>query len=144
MNVGSAAQQAEAGPDAVICAGSSTQLSATGGVSYQWSPTTGLSNPFIANPIANPTFSEFYCVTVTDANGCTDTDCVTVSVQKLHGSAGVDRTVCRNEQTQLLASGGVNYQWVPTTGLSNPNVGNPIVTASVTTTYCVTLSLIHI
>lgn len=55
-----------------------------GGVTYTWSPVTGLSNPSIANPVANPTSTTTYIVTVTDnVTGCTSTDDVTVTVNPL-------------------------------------------------------------
>ncbi len=42
----------------------------TNGYSFSWSPEEGLSNPNIANPIANPEVSTSYTVTVTSAGGC--------------------------------------------------------------------------
>ena len=74
---------ANAGDDATIYIGYpplSTQLVASGGVSYSWSPTTGLSDPDIADPIAEPSETTVYTVTVTDAFGCADTDDVMVEV----------------------------------------------------------------
>ena len=55
-----------AGLDAAFCAGGSVQLSATGGTTFTWSPSTGLSNPNIGNPVANPTSTTTYVVTVGD------------------------------------------------------------------------------
>lgn len=52
----------DAGNDATICNGDSTQLNATGGLIYSWTPTTGLSNPNIANPKAAPTTTTTYTV----------------------------------------------------------------------------------
>ena len=60
--------------------GDSTQLNATGGGTCQWSPVTGLNNPNIFNPFATPDTTTTYYVTVTDSNGCTNTDSVTVFV----------------------------------------------------------------
>jgi gliding motility-associated-like protein len=48
----------------LICEGGSTNLTASGGTSYSWSPSTGLSNPSIANPAANPTTTTIYTVTI--------------------------------------------------------------------------------
>lgn len=53
---------------AIMCSGDCVHLSASGGTSYQWSPTTGLSNPNIANPVACPTSTTTYTVTVTGGN----------------------------------------------------------------------------
>ncbi|MDB5285024.1 MAG: domain containing protein [Bacteroidota bacterium] len=52
----------DAGSDAAICAGGSTQLNATGGLIYSWTPATGLSDPNIANPVASPPSSTTYTV----------------------------------------------------------------------------------
>ena len=132
---------ANAGNDINICSGSSASLNASGGSTYRWSPTSGLSNPNIANPTVTATSSTVYCVTVTDNNGCTGTDCVNVNVgNTINVSAGTDKTICRGTSTQLSASGGTSYSWTPTTGLSNPNIANPTVSPSVTTIYCVTAS----
>jgi Secretion system C-terminal sorting domain len=74
---------ANAGPDIIVCQGSGVQLngSAVGGATtYSWSPSTGLSNPNIANPIASPTATTTYVLTATDGGVCADTDTITVTV----------------------------------------------------------------
>jgi gliding motility-associated-like protein len=38
----------------------------------------------------------------------------------------------------VCPAGGFVYSWSPATGLSNPNIANPIATVTSTTTYCVT------
>jgi len=45
------------------CSGSSAQLLASGGTSYSWTPSTGLSSTTIANPVATPTTTTTYYVT---------------------------------------------------------------------------------
>ncbi|MEX2231786.1 MAG: HYR domain-containing protein [Cyclobacteriaceae bacterium] len=47
---------------------------------YSWSPSAGLSNASIQNPLASPEVSTLYTVTYTNAIGCTDTDQVQVNV----------------------------------------------------------------
>ena len=55
-----------------ICSGSSSQLSVravggnAGNYSYSWSPSLGLNNPLIANPIASPTTTTTYTCSVSD------------------------------------------------------------------------------
>jgi len=77
--------KAFAGNDTVIIAGLPLQLKATGGVSYQWAPATGLDNPNIQGPIAlldgNPEYVT-YLVTVADQAGCIDTASITIRVYK--------------------------------------------------------------
>ncbi|MBI4930067.1 MAG: gliding motility-associated C-terminal domain-containing protein [Bacteroidetes bacterium] len=58
-----------------ITSGSSTTLTATGGGTYTWS--NGANSSAIT---VNPAVTTIYCVTVTDANNCSDTACVTVTV----------------------------------------------------------------
>jgi PKD repeat protein len=78
---------AEAGADAVIISGESVVIggtpTASGGTplyTYSWTPTIGLNNATAANPTASPTVNTTYTVTVTDSNGCTDSDDMTVTV----------------------------------------------------------------
>ncbi len=75
---------AYAGRDTAVIAGQALQLGASGGTGYTWSPTTGLSNPFIANPIAtldNTIDSIFYTVRVSNG-GCFSDDEIKVVVFK--------------------------------------------------------------
>jgi len=130
---------ANAGTDQTVCSGTTAQLNATGGVTYNWSPTFGLSNPNIANPTLIPIATTTYTVAVTNAEGCTGTDQVTVFVDNnINVNAGNDATVCSGSSTQLNATGGSNYVWSPATGLSNANIANPVASPTVTTTYTVT------
>ena len=72
-----------AGPDVSKCHGATTQLNATASqneVTYSWSPTTGLNNSHIANPISSALATTTYTVTVTAPNGCTASDAVVVTV----------------------------------------------------------------
>lgn len=67
--------------DQILCEGDSILLSAQGGISYQWSPTTGLSTPDAGTTWAVPTDSITYTVTVQDANNCQNEDSVRLDVQ---------------------------------------------------------------
>ncbi len=126
--------------NASICTGESTTLSASGATSYSWSPATGLSDPFSSNPVATPTVTTTYTVVGTNANGtCSEAASVTITVGDVSNvNAGFDQTICSGEAAQLMASGGMNYVWSPATGLSDPNISNPIATPSTTTVYTVT------
>jgi gliding motility-associated-like protein len=72
---------ANAGIDTIIAYGSSTVLTASGGVTYSWSPSTGLSCTNCVSPTAAPLQTTSYFVTTTNSNGCTATDMVTVIVE---------------------------------------------------------------
>ena len=63
-----------------IAAGSSAQLNATGGLTYLWLPTSGLSCSNCFNPLASPVITTSYTLTGTNENGCSSYDTVTVFV----------------------------------------------------------------
>ncbi len=68
-----------------ICFGASSQLNVTliggtGPYTYSWTPTTGLSNPAIANPVATPDATTAYQVTVTDAASVIAQSSITLTV----------------------------------------------------------------
>ncbi len=74
-----------AGRDTLIVAGQPLQLNAEGGVSYVWSPVTGLNNPNIKNPIGTYSTeidSITYTVQVFNEIGCSDSASVRVVVFK--------------------------------------------------------------
>jgi gliding motility-associated-like protein len=71
-----------AGKDSTINKGFGLQLNATGAQNYSWYPTTGLNNPVIANPIANPDTDVTYIVEGVDANGCRNTDTLRIKVSE--------------------------------------------------------------
>jgi len=79
--------------DTFICSGSSTQLNATGGASYIWFPSAGLSNANIASPIATPDSSTTYIVLTTSAFGCLSTDTVQVEVLQFHAAMQLSDTL---------------------------------------------------
>ncbi|MBM3410246.1 MAG: hypothetical protein FJY18_01260, partial [Bacteroidetes bacterium] len=138
-----------AGANRIICAGSSTTLSTTytgnsTGLLYQWTPATGLSSAFVASPVASPTQSTLYTVTVTDQTGCAVSSTVTVIVNPSPTvDAGLNVAIAPGQSIQLAGSvsGGASpvvIVWSPSTGLSATNIVNPIATPSVTTMYYLT------
>ncbi len=72
----------EAGMDTSISQGYSVQLSgsAIGASSFYWSPLTGLDDNTVFNPMASPLDTTVYYLTITDLNGCSNTDSVIVNV----------------------------------------------------------------
>jgi gliding motility-associated-like protein len=128
-----------AGPDKSLCNGSgAVTLNATGGSTYSWSPSTGLSCTNCSNPIASPTSTTTYIVSGTDAHGCSNTDTVVVHIRPLPTiNAGTDKTICAGSSATLTATGGNSYSWSPATGLSCTACGSPIANPTTTTTYVV-------
>lgn len=71
---------ANAGANITIITGESVQIgsNSVNGYTYSWLPIEGLNNPNIANPVANPTSTTIYTLTVTDENGCIASDKINV------------------------------------------------------------------
>jgi PKD repeat protein len=129
-----------AGPDTSGCPGDTIQLSASGGASYSWFPPAAVINPNSANPLFVVTQSRTLIVTVTDSNGCSDTDTTLVTANAAPSVwAGQDQTITTvGGSVQLNGTGGVSYVWSPGTGLSCTNCQNPVASPTVTTTYTCT------
>jgi len=72
---------ANTSPNVTIPLGTSTTLSASGGTTYEWSPSSGLSCTNCAQPIATPSTKTVYTVIVSNANGCSSIDSVTIDVE---------------------------------------------------------------
>lgn len=122
--------------DAAICINSQLQLLASGGTHYFWTPAIGLNSTDIANPVATPTTTTKYYVTVSNDDGCSKKDSVTITVNSLPViSKSNDTSICINTKAFLAAKGGTSYSWTPTKFLDNPNIFNPIASPLSNTTY---------
>ena len=109
-------------PSSSICSGSSIQLFAidslsSGQLFYNWSNASTLNNPYIFNPIASPTSTTSYSVSVKDnATQCEVTRNVTVNVEPLP-TANIlyngSNTICEGNSVELStnSSEGLSYQW---------------------------------
>lgn len=126
--------------ESTICPNNSIQYQASGGISYDWIPSTYLNDSHIANPISSPISNIDYTVYATSIYGCTDTDIVRIQVvSDALLDAGDDVTLYPGESAQLLATGNCSFfTWTPAAFLSDNKVKNPIATPPVTTQYFVT------
>lgn len=130
------------GQTVIICDGGSANLTATGGGTYSWSPSTGLSSGTSASPVATPTTTTTYTVTVDDGNGCIGTASITIQVDPAPAVTVNSGTICVGESINLVASGATTYVWTPTTGI-NPTTGAAVSASPTTTTnYTVTGSTV--
>jgi len=109
--------------NATVCAGNNATLTATGGVSYQWS--TGALTPSITTGIAG-----IYTVTATNASGCTASASGTVTVNNCNDSAGVNQTICLDSIATMAAIGTGTW----TALASNPDPTTITTPSSPTTT----------
>lgn len=129
-----------------ICKNASIQIGVTpqAGISYSWSPATGLSNTSVANPIATPLTTTTYTVIATNiANNCTAQGSTTVTVNTT-GAPSVNAVAannsCPGDPVQLNANvgapGSYTYVWSPTVAfITSPFINNPIVAPMATTVY---------
>jgi gliding motility-associated-like protein len=97
---GTGTATADAGLSATITSGQTIQLTGTGGVTYTWSPSGSLSCSNCQNPVASPTVTTIYTVTVTDANGCSASDTVTIYVDVACGELYLPNAFSPNHDGQ--------------------------------------------
>ena len=141
---------ADAGDDTEICEGTSTTLLgfATGGgpaYEFEWTPATGLSDPFSQTPEASPTETTTYYLT-TSSNGCPgETDSVTITVRPQPVPESLaDAEICALDSVRLNATvvgdpgNSYIYEWEPPLGLDDPTSATPMASPDSTTTYVVT------
>lgn len=115
-----------AGNNVAICIGDSIQLNGSGAVSYVW------DNGVVNNTAFYPTTTLTYHVIGTNANGCSNSDSVIVTVNPLPTVfAGNDTLVCDQSTYTLSGSGATTYTW--NNGVTN---GVPF-TVTANTTYTV-------
>lgn len=133
---------ADAGsPSVSVCNGApqligGTPVAGLAGVSYSWTPTTGLSCTTCANPFATPlTTTKYYLsltIPVTSGGTCTTKDSITVNAilpPTNNGGlfGGPDVVICKG-QTALLgtsAESGFTYTWAPGNYLPDNLISRP-------------------
>jgi len=83
--------------------------------SYLWTPSTGLSDPTISNPMAGPAVTTIYTVILDDISGCSDSASATINIQDAPIpaftttiDAGCDGIIVEFINTSTLAD---NYLW---------------------------------
>lgn len=102
---------AAAGSDVTICAGAAAQLRASGGVSYTWSPSIGLSDSTSDSPVAQPRSTTTYTVAI-QTGSCIILDTVNVTVlDSLGVSIEGPSSGCRADTVVLTASAGTAFLW---------------------------------
>lgn len=124
-----------------ICAGDTILLTASGGTSYHWTPSDGLSCTNCTNPLASPQQTTVYTLTINGENDCPEQRNVTVRVlPRPELTMRADTTICRGGEALLHTEGNGTYSWSPATGLSCINCASPIAKPSVSTRYYATVN----
>jgi hypothetical protein len=125
-----------AGMDTSICANGSATLTASGGLSYVWS--TGATTQSI---VVTPNVQTTYYVTGTDANGCTASDVVNVTVLSNSNAQFTSNVIGATAYFTNQSTNAFTYSW--NFGDASPldNSANPAHTYTVNGTYVVTLTV---
>lgn len=108
----------------------------SGSYTYLWTPDGETSTSLTGLSAGS------YGITVTDANGCTANESYTIVT---NGSLLVSVTpiyseIDAGESVELTATGGTNYSWTPSIGLSCDTCNVTTASPTTTTTYIVTVS----
>lgn len=128
-----------AGGDTAICAGTSTELFAEGGASYQWEPAALLSGSTSANPIATITETTTFSAFITLPNGCVDTHFVEVQALVLPQLTLSDPdSICLGKTSTLEVSGAASYVWSPGSSLDDSTANRVVALPITTTTFTIT------
>ncbi|MBK9255211.1 MAG: carboxypeptidase regulatory-like domain-containing protein [Saprospiraceae bacterium] len=122
------------------CITSNAQLfgGASGGTapySFSYGGPNGFSSQ-IQNPLI--TDNGTYTLTVTDVNGCTDTESIVIFSEFTPIVIVITSEICVGETVTLTASGGVSYQW--SSNVNNATTASVMVIPIVTTSYTVTVT----
>jgi gliding motility-associated-like protein len=104
---------------AILCAGQTKRLQASGATSYVWSPSNSLNNASIATPEATPDSTTNYQVIGSDDRGCFhDTGYVSLLVYPIPTvDAGADKTITVGNSVDLVANYSddvTEINWTPT------------------------------
>lgn len=135
-----------AGTNTTLCGGNSTPLTPTisgtiGNTSIQWTPAVGLTDATSLRPIAQPTTTTTYLLTVRDERGCTAQDSVTITISPaISIELGKDVSICSGNSTTITAatnngSGSYIYRWLPSGELADATTNQVSVKPLNTTTY---------
>jgi gliding motility-associated-like protein len=88
---------ANAGSNQTICSGAQATLTGSGGTTYTWQPGNLSGSTVTVTPASTTTYS----LTVADANGCTGTSSVTVTVipcaPPVAAASSSDQTICEGD-----------------------------------------------
>jgi PKD repeat protein len=122
--------------DTTICVGGIVPLSDETPMSdfnYAWSPAIGLNDPNIPNPIASPSETTTYILTITDGNGTVifNAQGPTVTVQNYLDFGLLDFSnapLCDGDTLELYGNLGTSFLWTGPNGyvetLMNPTINN--------------------
>lgn len=120
-----------ASPGEAICLGESVLLTASGAVTYGWSPPEGLSALSGNGVNANPTTNTTYTVIGTDANGCSASATVSVNVNATYSNT-IAASICGGSSYVLPDGSSVNATGNYSVTLSSITGCDSVITTNLT------------
>jgi PKD repeat protein len=119
-----------AGENSSVCLGDSVELagSASGGsnsYTYTWSPSIGLSDSTLQNPVAKPTETTEYTLTVKDSEGAENSAMVTIEIMPLP-----DKPEIVQDGNMLVSTTAAEYQWFKNDTLINGGTNQSLIPPS--------------
>jgi hypothetical protein len=113
VTVGSKPTVSISADDTELCVGESTDITASGAVSYSWSPSLYLNQATEATVTSTPTEVMVYDVIGTDENGCTNVATIDIIVHELPEvtANASDILICEGGTVTLTGSGAETYTW---------------------------------
>ena len=141
---------AKAGNDTTICQYQNVIIRspAKAGCIYSWSPSTSLDDSTKAQPVASPTKTTTYILTLIDNNNAyckyiaTTTDTIVVQVIPFEkASAGTNSRICLGDSVEIGIPiiNGYAYTWHPSIALNDSLIPQPLTKTIQTTTYIMTM-----
>ncbi len=126
------------GEDIVLCPRETTVLDGGSHTSYMWSTGSTAPTLTIIPDVVNDTSEQIISLVVTNEEGCSATDEINITfLPVIEGHITPSASgVCDGEPVQLIASGGLYYQWVdPNNTLTNISGNMATASPSSSTTY---------
>jgi gliding motility-associated-like protein len=135
---------ANAGPDLTVCSALGHQLNVQHNVpnaTYQWSPAAALNAANIQSPTIMTDATQTFSVTVTDANGCSVSDDVTITRAFASLPTQLSAAACADAPPVLQAPiTGVNYAWSTPSGAGPSGAAASTYTPQVPGQHAVTIT----
>ncbi len=122
-----------------VCQNKTVTLNASGGNEYAWSGPNGFSQAGSTVQLTNIQLNQAgkYFVEVKNSDGCLakDSSIVVVHPNPIISISSTKDSICAGDNVQLIASGGTEYLWSPSSSLTNSDIYNPFANPEISTNY---------
>ncbi|MBS1651580.1 MAG: gliding motility-associated C-terminal domain-containing protein [Bacteroidetes bacterium] len=126
-----------------ICAGQTSNITATGAQNYIWSSPYIVNNNGSSALVNPPSTSQFTVIgfNKVDSTACSVQKMITIPVvPNVTPTISNSQTVCLGTNITLSAGGGNTYTWMPSIGLNATNIQNVVCSATASNVYSVNIT----